>query len=578
MLRKARHILSPLSASIKKPAGVCCALLVYSCHSVFAAPTTLEYVPPVSLELALAGNFGEPRPNHFHGGLDIKTGGHEGEKIMTVADGYVSRVSITPNGFGNAVYVTHPDGHTSVYAHLRSFSPRIAALVKRWRYRHKQPEGEMRFNAEDCPVSQGEIIAVSGNTGSSQGPHLHLEIHDTKSWAMLDPLEFIGKYFTDGQSPMAHAFMAYPKEGEGSFSGLNRKSLYGFSSRNLSTPYRAWGKVGFGIWANDYMEITYNKYGIRHTELKVDGRTVFKSDVNGIPAAHNRMVNSWGDFEHFRSHNVWYMKAFVLPGNRLPILWADKNGGWVDFNEEREYSIVFTLTDYAGNSVDYSFKVKGVPQELPGRPKLNGLYTAKYNATNAVQMPGMQLIIPSGLLEEDVEIEPQMSHDVSGLSRRYSFRSNTLPLFGYAELSIKAPENAPHPDKLYLVADDGMTALYVGNTNKDGWISGRIRDIDKTYYLKEDLEAPIVTMTSPGGWASHKKITACVYDHGSGVKSFEAYIDGHFVLFTRVKKSDDFECRLDEAPVKKTSSQHRLKFVATDMCGNTSVKEVDFIY
>jgi len=549
--------------------------------ALLAAPLIsygLDYRPPVDYEPLLAGNFGESRPNHFHGGLDIKTDNREGKKILAVADGYVSRVSITPGGFGNAVFIAHPDGHTSVYAHLRSFSPRISALVTRWRQRNQQSEGMMYFNAEDCPVAQGEIIAISGNTGSSTGPHLHLEMHDTRTWDMLDPLEFIGGHFTDGMAPSAHSFMAYPKEGDGSFMQLQTKSLHKLPSTKGERDFKAWGKVGFGIWADDYMEGSSNYFGIRHTELKVDGKTVFKSDINGIPFNHNMMINSWGDYEYFKKFKHWFMKSFVEPGNRLPILTTDANRGWINFNEERNYELEYILIDYFGNSVTYPFTVQGVPEELPGRPAVNSLYMAKQNVVNYVQLPGMQLVIPYGLLADDTELQPLMSSHNGSLSRHYSFQGPQLPLFGYASISIEAPDTVKDPSKLYLVADDGQNAHFIGNEYKDGWVSGETRDLDGIYYIKEDHTAPTVLFSSPDYWAAHKKIVAQPTDEGSGLKEFKAFIDGRYVIFTRIKKSDKFECALNKAPVLKNGSIHRLKFIATDNCGNVSVQERDFKY
>jgi RNA polymerase sigma factor (sigma-70 family) len=135
----------------------------------------------VDYEIVLAGNFGEPRPWHFHGGIDIKTGNQEGKKIYAVAEGYVSHLTVNKHGFGNAIYVSHPDGLTSVYCHLKAFSPRIKAALRRYQYQHETSEGDARFSPLECPVSNGQLIALSGNTGNSMGPHLHLEIHDTET-------------------------------------------------------------------------------------------------------------------------------------------------------------------------------------------------------------------------------------------------------------------------------------------------------------------------------------------------------------------------------------------------------------
>ena len=261
--------------------------LILASHVLFGSP--------VNYPLSLAGNFGEPRPNHFHGGVDVKTGGVEGKAIFSIGDGYVSHVSVGYDGFGNAVYIHHPEGYTSVYCHLKTFTPAIKAMVRKWQYNNKKSTGDIWFKPTDLPVAKGQLIAISGNSGASEAPHLHLELHETRTGDMLDPLAFIGQHVEDGLPPMAHGFMAYPVRGEGAFNNDTGKSSHSFTSHNLTNKFTAWGKVGFGIWANDYMEITYNRYGVKQTELLVDGKTVFKSNVNRIPYEKTIQVNAWGD-------------------------------------------------------------------------------------------------------------------------------------------------------------------------------------------------------------------------------------------------------------------------------------------
>ena len=155
--------------------------MMYLAQLILAAIT---YISPVHFDVLLAGNFGEPRPNHFHGGLDIKTQREEGKAIYAIGDGFVSRVTVNVGGMGNALYVRHPEGYTSVYAHLQRFAPAIEAVVRKWQYENQSTDVDMELDATDCPVAQGQLIALSGDTGASMGPHLHLEIHQTDNWDM----------------------------------------------------------------------------------------------------------------------------------------------------------------------------------------------------------------------------------------------------------------------------------------------------------------------------------------------------------------------------------------------------------
>ena len=323
-----------------------------------------EYRSPVDYDIILAGNFGEPRPFHFHGGIDVKTDNQEGKRIYSIADGYVSRLTINMYGFGNAIYVAHPDGNTSVYCHLKRFDDKYEALLQRT----GRDTLSLVLPANKYPVKAGDLIAISGNTGHSTGPHLHLELHDTETWVLRDPLMKLAGIIADTVAPQAHSFMAYPMDGEGVFNGGFTKQTFGFGAPDIKVQsstfkvqreFTAWGRVGFALWADDYSEKTYNHYGIRYTQLLVDGKEVFHSDVDSIPISCQLEVNQWGDYDHWRHHRVWYMKSFREPGMRLPILHTNFEQGVVCFSEERPYHLTYVLHDYQGNESRYHFTVRG---------------------------------------------------------------------------------------------------------------------------------------------------------------------------------------------------------------------------
>ncbi len=454
---------------IRKLLAVSCWLLAVGSQ----AADHVQYHPPVDYKITLAGNFGEPRPNHFHGGLDVKTDNVEGKHIYSIGDGYVSRLTVGVSGFGNAVYVTHPEGYTSIYCHLKKFSPRLERVVHRTGKRDEQID--LRFTPLDFPVSQGQLIAISGNTGHSTGPHLHLEIHDTRTWDMMDPLEFLSPYVNDSVAPQAHSVMACPLAGEGVFNGSDNKQTFAFSSQHIEQELTAWGKVGFALWADDYMQGVYNHYGIRETILQVDGKEVFRSNVYRIPVYSNRQVNSWGDYQHWLHHKTWYMRSYIVKGVTLPILQADENDGYVLFNEERPYRVTYILRDFMGNESQYEFTVLGKKSEIS--PSKRTSYNVRYDRLSMISLPGMQLVIPAGMVEEGLMVVPKV--DQGSLSNRYTFAQQACPLFGWAELSLAIPEGVD-PSLLYI--DSGGHDM--GGVCQDGWITTRIRELGASYELK----------------------------------------------------------------------------------------------
>ena len=532
---------------------------------------------PVNYPISLAGNFGEPRPNHFHGGVDVKTDGVEGKAIFSIGDGYVSHVSVGYDGFGNAVYVHHPEGYTSVYCHLKTFTPAIKAMVRKWQYVNKQSTGDIWFKPTDLPVAKGQLIAISGNSGASEAPHLHLELHETRSGDMLDPLDFIGQHVKDALAPMAHGFMAYPVSGEGVFNNNPGKSSHSFSSHNLSNKFTAWGKVGFGIWANDYMEITYNRYGVKKTELLVDGKSVFKSNVNRIPYEKTVQVNAWGDHEHFLRYNVWYMHSFLYPGMGLQMLSADKSKGIVNFNQERDYHLEYVLTDFKGNTSRYTFTVTGQKRAFAPQRQASTLRSVYWNRPYALQTEGVQLLIRPNSVANAITLTPTISRKDDALSNACTFTNNAERLFRPARISLKLTKRVKDTSKLYI-SGRGYVTRYLGGTYEKGWVTANMRDLHLQYSIDYDDEPPIVSPVGQGNWNATKTIKLGLTDAKSGVDTYQGYIDGQFVLFEDVPLSPWVACKLAETPIKRTGKQRRLTFFATDNQGNKRRFETNILY
>lgn len=536
--------------------------------------SVLSFGSPVNYPVSLSGNFGEPRPNHFHGGIDVRTGQVEGKPIFSVADGYVSRITVGLGGFGNAVYVRHPGGITTVYCHLKKFVPQLAAIVRKWQYQNQTCFADVRLRPTDYPVAQGQFIAVSGNTGASKAPHLHLEFHATKTWDFIDPLDYLKGFVTDTTKPIAHSFMAYPVEGEGVFCGSQRNQSYGFSSTNLTREFTAWGKVGFGIWANDYMDGSYGILGIRKTTLTVDGKTVFESVVDSIPSHCNRMVNTWGDYEHYCHSRVWYMKSFADPGNTLPFInvgTADR--GIVTFDEERDYHLAYTVSDIFGNSRQYTFTVKGKRQDIPVARRRSVMNMLLHDRINGFQRPGLMLLVPKGLLPDNVELSPKVKAKPDALSDEWRFYDRSYPLLGWAKISLRLKKKVADPSKLYIVSHYGVDRN-MGGEFKDGWVTGRMRELGADYEIAYDDIPPVLTSFN----ASARRLRVLAYDRQSGLRSLKGYVDGRFVLFEYMEKAGVYVCDLPSALVAKTGGNHTVKLVAVDERGNRSVFVGDFKY
>lgn len=537
------------------------------------------YHSPVDIPFLMSGSFGEPRPNHFHCGIDVKTQGVIGKRILAVSDGYVSRLTVGYDGFGNAAYVTHADGNVSVYCHLNAFIPALQERVRRQQYEEESERVDVRLSPGEFPVEAGDLIAYSGNTGASLAPHLHLELHRQSDGARIDPLPYFIRLPKDDMAPVAHGLRLYPCPGKGIVSGAGKPVTFTATAEADARVLKAWGQVGAAVWADDYMNGTQNKFGIRRITLCVDGRQVFESLMDEFMPEENPLVNAWGDYGYYRRTKHWYLKAFVDPGNTLGMLHADENRGWVDIREERDYVFEYALEDLKGNRRVYRFTVRGerndaLLAEEAERERLRMASGARlmYDRPNVVQGPGMELRIPVGALVKDDALRVRIEAQEDGVSNRYTLHDGDFPLAKRATLMLASRTPVAHPEQCYIESSRG----YVGGTYADGWYSAAIRDLGESYALAIDTVAPACRLLTSLGGRRISRIRFSVSDKGSGIRSFKAYVDGQFVLFTA--DGGEWTCKLADTPLQPTGTTRRLTVKVTDRCGNETSKEYDFIY
>lgn len=536
--------------------------------------TLLPYSLPIHHEVALAGNYGEPRPHHFHEGVDFKTKAKEGLPLFATADGYVSLITVGIGGYGNALYIAHPDGNTTMYCHLKAFTPLIERILKKKQYEAKKPIGRYVFEPSDCPIVRGQLVAVSGNTGASQAPHLHLEMHRSTDGTSLDPLNYLGSGITDHTPPMAHSFMAYPEPGNGVFNGGTLKQSFPFSAHQLSRPFTAWGKVGFGLWANDYMEATYNRYGVKHITLSVDGKMVFESSLDSLPANSHAKVGAWGDFEHFIRSGVWYMRSYTLPGLKLPCIQTDNNLGVVNFCEERSYRLTYSLADFKGNTSTYSFIVQGKRSKIPTKMSLSPLFSINHTAPTIVNFPGGRLTVLPHSVADYIVLEPRISMN-RGRVEKVKLMQGNVRLFRQAQLALRvAVKPGVSKEKYYIYATEPIRQ-YIGRGWQYGMLTASIKDLGRAYEVGVDTHPPLIL---PVGTLQAPFLRLGVVDKESGLARYEAYIDGQYILFSPIPKSQWIGCKLPETPIRPTGTERRLTVIAYDHCNNKSVYTTTIYY
>lgn len=526
-----------------------------------------ELLNPFGFPALLSGNFGELRSDHFHAGLDFKTQGVEGKTVRAIQDGYVSRISVSPWGYGNALYLNHPGGITSVYGHLQRFAGPLDAYVKEQQYAQESFSIDLALSPERFPVRKGQPIALAGNSGSSAGPHLHLEIRDTETGVFYDPLEYYKEQIKDKRPPEIKSILVCPVEGLGIVNGKNRKKEITLSAGNgrktPSEPIEAWGEITLAIQAYDYMDGTSNTYGVRRLAMAVDSQAVFSSHIDRFSPGESRYINSFIDYEAWKERRLFYMKTFAEPGNRLSFI-NSLGRGIVRINQERTYRITFRLRDIHGNLTQYTLPVEGKKQLIPA-PDTRGEYF-HWKSENRFGAKGIRLLIPAGSLYDDIYFRYAVQEKTAGPAATHSLHIPAVALHKEARLSLRLQRDTSGGKHTYgIVRIQNKRAVWIGGVYRNGWIEADIRNFGD-YTIRQDTTPPVITAVNPSAWTSDRRITFRISDNLSGVQSFRGEIDGQFALFEFDGKKNLVTYRFDQTRLPR--GKHKLTFSITDACGN----------
>ncbi len=553
-------------------------LLLFSLTFVSAQ----DYKAPLNIPPSLSANFGELRNNHFHSGLDYRTQYAVNKPIFAIEDGYVSRINISPTGYGLALYIDHPTtGHTSVYGHLNSFSKKIQEYAVQKQYELEAFRIDISLQPDELPVKKGEQIALSGNTGSSGGPHLHFEIRDTKSEEPMDPLQYFGHTITDNVRPDLRGIAIYPQYGKavvnGSVNPIRMNIGKGKNGLPLQLPQRirAWGVIGLGVKAYDLMNGTTNIYGVRNIKLFVDDEKVFESTIDRFSFDESRMINSFIDFEDWRLNRSFFMKSFVEPGNRLKF-YESKENGYIHINKEKTYNLRYELTDTHGNRTSYSFVIEGVKQNIPEPKECRKRFS--HLLSNSFLNDDIALFLPTNSLYDDCCFNYSRVASTNYLSDIHQIHSKPVALYKNALLKIAvkdiAEENIPYLGVMKI--DRAGKSSWVGGSYKEGFMEVEIRELGDKYAIGMDKTAPLITPISPAQWKAKRQITIQLKDERSGIQSFRGEINGQFVLFKHDTKSPNYTYTFDDTRLSRGTQN--LLFKAVDNAGNESVYTYQFEY
>ena len=533
---------------------------------------------PMDIPVLLSGNFGELRSNHFHSGIDFKTQGVEGKPIHSVQDEYVSRISVSPWGYGNGLYITHPDGTTTVYGHLQKFSQKITAYLKEKQYEQESFNVNLSLTPDELPVKEGELVALSGNTGSSGGPHLHFEVRDTETEEPMDPIEYYKDLIKDTQAPKIQGIMVYSMPGKGVVNGSRRKlELKPVTAKNgkqtLTGKIEAWGEIGLAVKGYDYMDNTSNIYGIKDITLTADSQVIFHSNLDRFAFDETRYLNSFTDFEEWKEHRSFYIKSFVDPGNRLRFI-ESLNRGILTIDEPRTYHLTYKLADAFGNTTQLSIRIEGKEQPIPEIDTENA-ELFHWWSDNRFGAKGIRLTIPKGNLYDDLYFRYSVKEDSAALGATHILHNKPVAFHKSAKLSLRLQTDTLDNKQQYgIVRLQNGRRSWTGGVYRNGWVDADIKEMG-SYTLGQDLVPPTITPLNPATWVSQQAITLRLSDNLSGVQTYRGEIDGQYVLFEMNSKSV-ITYHFDKERLAR--GKHTLKLVVTDACGNQSTYTYPFTW
>lgn len=490
---------------------------------------------PLDLPPSTAGSFGELRGAHFHSGLDFKTNQRTGYPVHAAYDGYVSRLRIQFGGFGHAIYITHPNGYTTVYGHIKTFSPAMEKLIHDEQYKQQSFEVDIKLDPLQLQVCKGDVIAISGNEGASAGPHLHFEIRDTQTEETINP-QLFGLTIPDKVPPAITAIGIYHLD-DNPFSENTPREFLAVTGKNgnyhLTKPhlFTLNGEVGFGISAYDMNSTSPNHNGVYSVELKLDNRTVYTFAVERFAFDQTHAVNAYIDYPELMKTHRWIQKCFILPGSRISLYPQSINRGVIDFNDGAVHEVTYVVKDIAGNESSLSVQVKSGRREgdLAVLKPAGNLF--HYDKVNDFSTDKVKVHINPGNLYDDVDFTYQTLPQKPGAySATHSIHNKYTPVHDGYDLWIKPNSDiGKYADKAVIVNTAGVCD---GGTYQDGYVKAQVHSFGD-FFVKIDTIPPVIVplnIRNAVNLATAKGIFLRIGDNLSGIKNFAGKIDGNWVL------------------------------------------------
>jgi Peptidase family M23 len=532
---------------------------------------------PLDIPLVLAGTFAELRSNHFHSGMDIKTQHKEGFKVYAAARGYVSRIKVSHWGYGKALYITHPNGYTTVYAHLQKFSPKIEAYIKKLQYKKESFEIETFPTILELLIDIDEVVAYSGNTGGSSAPHLHFEIRDKKE-RPINPMLF-GIDIKDTRPPTIISVYGYPIEENSHINETNeavKLRLVPLENGDYTVEnIKAFGKIGFGINTYDRQDFAANKNGVTKIQSYYNGNKNFEIDFKRFSFTETKHLNRLIDYKFFKKHKTRIQKLFVQPNNPLSLYHDVVDNGYVTIEDSTSSVYKVKISDYKGNDTWLTIPIVGEYNDniIYEKDEITDYFVYANQVTN-LEEQNVSVYFPSNTFYDDFFIDFKVSNDTLTLHKPIVSAQKYFTINYNISNYIEADK-----DKLFIARLVGYYKNYLAytpTTKKGNILSARTKTLD-TYIIGVDTENPEIKPLNfqNGKWLSkYRYLKLKIKDDISGIKNYRATVNGKWILMEYEPKKNILTYDFNDNIV--TDTKNNLKIIVTDNVGNSSTFEAIF--
>ena len=555
--------------------------------SVFCAKTNAAYAQqnsgsqdvnfryPLEVPMSLSGNYGELRSNHFHGGIDFRVGGVVGAPIYAAAQGYISRITVSPSGYGNALYITHPNGYMTVYGHMHFFADEIAAFVREKQYEKESFRQDISLTPEQFPVKKGQMIGKAGNTGSSGGPHLHFEIRDENNTTT----NAFGRGYLnipDNLPPIFNNILFYGFEQK---DGVPESYYIGMPSNGaIRLPEHSY----ICIDAVDKQQGTNAKLAVNDYKVYLDNDLIYHFALGEVPYSMDRDINSLIEFKQKVVRGRTYVKSWVEPGNLLQDRIEHKNYGIISLPDTLKHKVRVEVRDVANNKAVRNYTVKRVDSLYLNKTSdsLKQNFAAWF-LPNFVMKDGFRMYMPHGVLYSSIYVPlDTLPQRVTPFAPVWSAGSNRVALRKAVQVAVKCnlPDSLAQKAFLAYVYNGGKLGYAGGKYDaQKGEMSANVLSLGN-FTVAVDLVAPVITPTiQNGAVVKGSSVVFRIKDNLSGIKDYRVEIDGHWVLAEHDAKTRRVIIPLQHAKISK-GKKHSLVFTLEDNCGNKSTVKRTFTW